>query len=115
MRNAAIVFGAIFAVLAGVAYFSFFWAAIWNIVGVMSGVLWLGGLAASAIAIVLALTILFRPSQAWLYPLCFSAATLSFSLVALSEPLVALMWIGLGLATFALTLSGTYIARRFGK
>lgn len=111
MRNTLLTIGSVCAALAGVGYVAFVWGAIWNIVTVLSGVLWLAALAGGAVAVVLALTLLFRPNQPWLFPLCFSAATFLFSIVASSEPLVALSWAGFGLATFIVALGGTYLAR----
>ena len=111
MRNALLTLGAICAALAGLGYVAFLWGAIWNIVTVASGLFWLVSLAGGAIATVLALTLLFRPAQPWLFPLCFSGATFLFSVVAITEPLVALSWVGLGLVTFAVALGGTYLAR----
>jgi len=111
MRRALLTIGAICAALAGVGYVAFVWGAIWNIVTVASGLFWFASLASSAIAVVLALTLLFRPTRPWLYPLCFSGATFLFGIVAASEPLVALSWAGLGLITFVVALVGTYLAR----
>lgn len=111
MKKALQIVGALAAALAGVVYTAFVWSALWNIVSVTSGAMWIASLAAGAIAAVLALTLLFRPAQWWLFPLCFSGATFLFSIVTMSEVRVALLWLALGSVTFGVALGGNYLAR----
>jgi hypothetical protein len=111
MRVAYLVAGTLCAAASGVGYLGFLWGAAWAGFGLMRSV----SLAAGAIAIIVALTLLFRPGRAWLFPLCFSGPILLVSIVALTEPRTALAWVVLGVITFAVALCGTYLARYVSK
>jgi hypothetical protein len=111
MRVAYLIVGSLCAAAAGVGYLGFLWGAAWAGFGLERT----AALAAGTVAVIVALSLLFRPGRAWLFPLCFAGPIFLVSIVALTEPHVAFAWVVLGSVTFAVGLCGTYLARYVSK
>jgi hypothetical protein len=92
--------GATTALLLGVPYFFMSFGKAWDARPEFLYIaIWLTLAAGATFGVIVVLTIVLRPSNLWLYPLMFALMTLIFGLGAITEPIAAAFWIGVGALT----------------
>lgn len=105
--------GAAVALVLGVPYFLASFARAWDLRLELAYIAtWLGFSVVSTAGVTMALTILLKPSNPWLYPVAFSLATLLFALSAMGQPIAAGFWLAVSAATIGIGYASGRLAQR---